>query len=65
MNKTQRQPPSLTGNLNRGFTQPRSQRTNQHSLESMDPEHQLGANEAGASVIPRENHKSKGVEIAL
>jgi hypothetical protein len=40
------QPPSLTGNLNRGFTQPHSHRTNQHNMESMDQEHQLGANEA-------------------
>jgi hypothetical protein len=32
INKTQSQPPSLSSNLNRGFAQPHSERTNQHNL---------------------------------
>jgi hypothetical protein len=62
-NKTQNQPPSLTDNLNQGFVQSHSQRINQHNLESLDQDHQLGADEAAASVIPQGNHKSKVVEI--
>jgi hypothetical protein len=31
----------------------------------MDQEHQLGADDAAASVIPQGNHKSKGVEITI
>jgi hypothetical protein len=65
MNKTRSQPPSLTGNLQRGFAQPHSQRTNQHNMELMDQEHQLGVDKTAAFVIPQGNHKSKGVEITL
>jgi hypothetical protein len=65
MNKTRSQQSSLIDNLNQGFTQPHYQRTNQHNLESLDQELQLGADEVAAFVIPRENHKSKGVEITL
>jgi hypothetical protein len=38
---------------------------NQHSLESMDQEHQLGADDTVVSVISQGNHKSKGVAVPL